>query len=79
MKTAFIVLHIIISLAVIGIILVQPAKVEGLSSAISGGVTETFFGKNKSRTYESKMQKLTTLVMVLFVITSVALGYYLNK
>lgn len=79
MKTALIVLHIIISFAVIGIIMAQPAKVEGLSSAISGGVSETFFGRNKSRTFEVKMQKLTTVVMVLFVVTTIALGYYLNK
>jgi preprotein translocase subunit SecG len=77
-KTLFTILHILISLFVIVVVMAQPAKVQGLSSAISGGAA-TFFGKNKARTYEGKLQKLTTISMILFVITSVALGYFANK
>lgn len=78
MKTAFIIFHIIICLAIIFVVLLQPAKVQGLSSAIAGGA-ETFFGKNKARTYEGKLSKLTTVLMVLFVLTSMFLVYLLNK
>lgn len=72
------VLHIIISLFIIVVVLAQPAKVQGLSSAISGG-TETFFGRNKARTWEGKLEKLTTAAMVLFVVTSILLVYFANK
>ncbi|SKA93607.1 preprotein translocase subunit SecG [Caloramator quimbayensis] len=78
MKTAFIIFHILICLAIILVVLLQPAKVQGLSSAIAGGA-ETFFGKNKARTYEGKLSKLTTVLMVLFVLTSMFLVYLLNK
>lgn len=78
MKTLVTIAHIIISLTVMISVLMQPAKVQGLSSAISGGA-ETFFGKNKARTQEGKLKKLTTISMILFVITSVALLYYSNK
>jgi preprotein translocase subunit SecG len=77
-KTLFTILHILISLFVIVVVMAQPAKVQGLSSAISGGA-QTFFGKNKARTYEGKLQKLTSIAMILFVITSVVLGYLSNK
>lgn len=78
MQTLFTILHIVISLFVIVVVMAQPAKVQGLSSAISGGA-QTFFGKNKARTYEGKLQKATTVAMILFVITSLALGYFANK
>jgi preprotein translocase subunit SecG len=77
-QTLFTILHILISLFVIVVVMAQPAKVQGLSSAISGGA-QTFFGKNKARTYEGKLQKATTIAMILFVITSLALGYFANK
>lgn len=77
-KTVITILHILISLFVIVSVLAQPAKVQGLSSAISGGA-ETFFGKNKARTWEGKLEKLTSVAMVLFVITSVLLVYFSNK
>lgn len=77
MRTFVTILHICISLFVIASVLLQPAKVQGLSQTISGGA-ETFFGKNKGRSYEGKLQKLTEAGMVLFVITSMALVYYSN-
>lgn len=75
MKTFVLILHIIISFVIIFSILFQPAKVEGLSSAITGGA-ETFFGRNKGRTIESKLSKVTTISMILFVITSITLVLY---
>lgn len=78
MKGLFIALHIIVCLVVILSVLAQPAKVQGLSKAISGGA-DTFFGKNKSRTYEGKLQKLTTIAMILFVLTSMILVYFTNR
>lgn len=78
MKTAFMIIHFLICLAIIAVVLLQPSKVQGLSSAIAGGA-ETFFGKNKARTYEGKLSKLTTILMILFVLTSMTLVYLLNK
>lgn len=78
MKTFLTIFHVFISLVVIISVLAQPAKVYGLSSAISGGA-ETFFGKNRGRTYEGKLRRLTTISMILFVITSILLVYYSNK
>lgn len=72
MVTLFTVLHIIICISLITVILLQSSKVEGIAGIIQGGA-DTFFGKNKSRTYEGKLEKLTAILMVLFIITSVSL------
>lgn len=58
---------IILSLAIIALVLLQEGKSAGLSSAIAGGA-ETFFGKNKSRTIESKLVLITKIVAVSFFV-----------
>ncbi|CDF58651.1 preprotein translocase subunit SecG [Thermobrachium celere] len=78
MKTFVTILHVIFSLLVIISVFMQPSKVYGLSTTISGGA-ETFFGKNKSRTIEAKLQRVTIISMVLFAITSIILVYLANK
>lgn len=78
MQTFITIVHIIVSLAIIIVVLGQPAKTYGLSSAISGGA-ETFFGKHKGRTIEGKLKKLTAFAMALFVLTSLLLVYYSGK
>ena len=51
----------------------QHGKQQGLSGAIAGGA-ETFFGKNKGRTIDAMLKKVTAVVAALFIISSVALA-----
>lgn len=59
------VILILLSLAIIALVLLQEGKSAGLSGAIAGGA-ETFFGKNKSRTIESKLVAITKIVAISF-------------
>lgn len=78
MLTFFTIIHIIVCAVLVLVILLQHSKVQGLSGIVQGGA-ETFFGKNKGRSYEGKLQKATAIFMVLFIITSVALVILGNK
>ena len=49
---------IITSIALIAVVLLQEGRSAGLSGAIAGGA-ETFLGKNKSKTIEQKLVKIT--------------------
>lgn len=63
---------LILSIAIIILVLLQESKSAGLSGAIAGGA-ETFFGKNKSRTMESKLVLVTKIIAIsFFVIALVA-------
>ncbi len=73
MQTALIIIHTIISIALIVVVLMQHGKQQGLSGAIAGGA-ETFFGKNKGRTIDAMLKKVTAVVAALFIISSVALA-----
>ena len=58
---------LLLSVAIIVLVLLQEGKSAGLSGAIAGGA-ETFFGKNKSRTMESKLVLITKIVAVSFFV-----------
>ena len=61
------ILVIIVSVIITALVMLQESKQQGLSGAI-GGAAETFFGKNKGRTMEAKLEKLTKVAGVLFFI-----------
>jgi len=58
---------IVASIILVIIVLMQEGKSAGLSGAIAGGA-ETFFGKNKGRTYEAKLAKFTKFVAIAFFV-----------
>ena len=61
-KIALLILIVLLSIVMVLIVLLQPGNSEGLG-AISGGA-ETFFGKNKAKTLEGRLKKLTIIVAV---------------
>lgn len=66
------ILHILFSISIIVIVLLQSGKQAGLSGSIAGGA-ETFFGKNKGRTIDAMLSKYTAFAAVAFLATSIAL------
>lgn len=64
------VLLAIASIVIILIVLVQESKEQGLTSAISGGYNDSFYGKNTARTKDAKLNRLTKIcAVILFVVT----------
>ncbi len=78
METALIIVHLVISLILIVIVLLQQGKQAGLSGAVAGGA-ETFFGKNKGRTVDAMLKKVTAVVAILFIVSSLALAYVATR
>jgi preprotein translocase subunit SecG len=67
---------VILGLFLVLVILLQPAKTAGLGS-IAGGA-ETFFGKNKSKSFEGRMVFLTKIAAAAFLVIS-AVMVFLQK
>jgi|GEM_PF-14172 len=72
------VFHIIASLVLIMVVLLQSGKAAGMSGSIAGGA-ETFFGKNKGRTIDAKLEKWTSVFAIVFLITCIILGLFVNR
>jgi preprotein translocase subunit SecG len=71
MTVLLVVLHVIISLFLILVVLVQQGRGADLAGAFGGGGSQTAFGARGATTL---LHKLTTAFFVLFVITSLALA-----
>ena len=69
-------IDIFISVVLVLIVLFQNGRSANLSGAISGGA-ETFFGKNKGRSIDAVLSKLTTAIAFVFVILTVVMNILL--
>ena len=72
MTTFLIILHVIVSIALIMIILLQTGKGADMGAAFGGGSSQTLFGSTGSSTF---LSKATTLAAIVFMLTSLGLAY----
>lgn len=68
------IIQIIVSLVLIASVLLQTAKKDGMAG-IAGGVSDTFFGKNKNKTKDAMFARITKVCAVIFLLTSLFLSY----
>ncbi len=66
------IVFIIICIALTALVLLQEGKQAGLG-AISGAA-ETYWGKNKGRSMEGKLVKITKWLAILFMVLSIVLN-----
>ena len=69
------ILLILAGIAITALVLLQEGKSQGLG-AISGAA-ETYWGKNKGRSMEGRLQKMTTILVVAFFVICVLLNTHL--
>ena len=74
LKNIVTVIYVINCLVLIVICLMQSKDDEGASGAIVGGSSSSFYEKNKGRTKEGKLKRLTIILGILFVVLTIALG-----
>ena len=67
------VMFIIVCLALVVLVLAQEGKNQGLG-AIQGTVENTYWGRNKGRSREGVLKKVTVLLSVLFVVFAILLN-----
>ena len=65
-----IILMTVISIAIIVIVMMQEGETGGVS-AISGGSSDTFYGKNKGRSKEQILKRLTIILGAVMLVLSV--------
>ena len=73
MKLALTIIQVIFSLAIVAIVMLQSGKSAGLSGAIAGGA-DTFLAKNKAKSLDAKLAKMTKWVAIAFIVLTLALS-----
>lgn len=72
-KIALGIIFAIVCIAVSVLVLMQEGKSAGLSSSLSGA-GESFWAKNKSRTAEGKLERITKWLVVAFFVLALVLN-----
>ncbi len=73
MRLAITIVQLICGIAIILVVLLQSGKKAGLSGAIAGGV-DTFLSKNKSRSADARLARMTKWVAAAFIVLTIVLS-----
>ena len=66
------VLYVLICIALTVVVIMQEGKSAGLGAI--NGMAETYWGKNKGRSIEGKLELATKILAVLFIVISLVLN-----
>ncbi len=73
MLTAIGIVHVLVSIALIFIVLLQTGRGSEIGAAFGSGSSQTLFGSSGSSVF---MTKMTTAAVVIFMVTSMLLAYF---
>ena len=76
MFTFVVIIHVIVSLIIIGLVLLQAGKGADIGSAFGGSGSQAVFGSMGTPTV---LGKITTVVAVIFMVTSFSLAVLAHK
>ena len=77
MMIAITIVQLLTCIFLIAVVLLQSGKSAGLSGAIAGGA-DTFMSKNKSKSWDAKLAKMTKWVAAAFVVLTLVLNILKN-
>lgn len=72
MQTILIIVHVLVTIGLIGLVLVQQGKGADIGAAFGSGASQTVFGSRGSASF---LSRATAVLATLFFVTSLALAY----
>lgn len=75
MRTAVMIVFMLVCIALTAVVLMQEGKSAGLGAI--AGAAETYWGKNKGRSMEGKLILFTRILCAVFIILAVLLNMHL--
>ena len=78
MDIAITIIQLIACVALCVIVLLQSGKSNGLSGAIGGGSGDTFLAKNKAKTLDARLARLTKWVAAVFILLTLVLDFIIK-
>jgi preprotein translocase subunit SecG len=73
MVTFFVVLHILVSLILIAVVLLQTGRGSEIGAVFGSGASQTLFGPSGTTGF---MTKVTAVAVTVFMLTSLSLAYF---
>ena len=72
-ETVIVVLHLLVAIAVVGLVLMQQGKGVEAGASFGSGASATVFGSQGSGTF---LSRVTAILAAVFFVTSLGLAYY---
>ena len=69
------VIQILACLAIVAVVLVQSGKSAGLSGSVFGGANDTFLARNKGKSFDAQLAKITKWLALAFVVLTLVLNF----
>jgi len=76
METLVVVVHVVIAVALVGLVLIQQGKGADAGAAFGGGASQTVFGSQGSGSFLTRM---TTMLAIVFFVTSFSLAVFAKQ
>ncbi|QSP95047.1 preprotein translocase subunit SecG [Marinobacter salinisoli] len=76
METLVVVVHVVIAIALVGLVLIQQGKGADAGAAFGGGASQTVFGSQGSGSF---LTRLTTMLAIVFFVTSFSLAVFAKQ
>ena len=73
MKTTFFIFEVILAVVLSVSVLLQPSKSDGLKGLVQGS-SDTFFSRNKRRTREAVLYRVTIVSAILFAVNTLVMN-----
>ena len=71
-QIALSIVYFIVSIGLIAVVMLQSGKSAGLSGAIAGGA-DTFLSKNKAKSADARLARMTKWIAIVFMILTLVL------
>ena len=76
MESLFWILHVVVAIALVGVVLLQPGQSGGMGTAFGGGGSQTLFGSGGSSSF---LSRVTAALATIFFLTSLGLAVLSNR
>ena len=76
LETLVVVVHVVIAVALVGLVLIQQGKGADAGAAFGGGASQTVFGSQGSGSF---LTRLTTSLAIVFFVTSFSLAIFAKQ
>ncbi len=69
--------YVILAVFLVVVVMLQSGKSNGLSGSIGGG-SETFLAKNKAKSLDARLAKMTKWVAIAFVVLTLVMSFVIK-
>ncbi len=69
------IIYVLLAVVLTVVVILQSGKSNGLSGAIGGGSSETFLAKNKAKSLDARLAKMTKWVAIVFVVLTLVMSF----